>query len=230
MLTRVPVPCMYAVAPTARHPDAQPRPWLADSAGRGSRAPPAGGVPSYAREMKAATHMAKAIICILRTQLQVEEIITRLRAVELPISAISLVLLERSGVLGLVRDRDAHIHGSKAREILSGGPIGGVLGMLTQIGSVSVPGAHAHITAGPLAARMEAVAGRSGAVAESLATMGITVERAQEFERQVRQGAILLGATTTTERQLRDATAILTRHRAEDMLVSEEHAFTSIPV
>ena len=176
--------------------------------------------------------MAQAVICIIRTQLQVEEIITRLRGIGIGTGEISLVLLERNGLLGLVRDRDAHINGSKAREVAPSGPIGGVMGMLTGIGTFTISGAGVHITAGPLASRL--AGDRRGAAAigivDSLAAVGVSQVKAREFEQQVRQGGILLGVHTMLSGQIGNVTATLSKLRAEDILVSEEHAPTGVPV
>ncbi len=168
--------------------------------------------------------MSKAVICILKTQLQAETVVTRLRAAGLQTADISLVFLERSGVLGLARDRDSQLTGGRAGTAVPSGPVGGVLGMLSGIGIVTIPGAGLHITAGPMIAALSG--GSPGAVvsgvAEGLIWMGVPMTRARLFEEQVKQGHILLAIRTWHADEHQRALVVLREARAEEVSEAEE--------
>lgn len=168
--------------------------------------------------------MSKAVICLVTTQLQAEAIITRLRAAELQIADISLLLVERTGMLGLARDRDSALNGGKQQAAAASDPVGGVLGMLSGIGIVSIPGAGAHICAGPLMAALgaENTVGTPNSPAEALVRMACPPTHARRYEQMVRQGSILLAVQTLHPQEIQRATAIMLEAHADDICVSEE--------
>jgi len=175
--------------------------------------------------------MSKAVLCILKTQLQAETVVTRLRAAGLQTPDISLVFLERSGVLGLARDRDSQLTGGKASSAVPAGPVGGVLGMLSGIGIVTIPGTGLHITAGPVIAAL--CGGNKGAVvsgvAEALVRMGVPMTAARHYEEQVKQGHILLAVQAWHPAEVTRATAVLREARAEHISEAEESVHTDAP-
>ena len=174
--------------------------------------------------------MPQAVICMLKTQLQAETMITRLRAAGLQIGDISVMFLERNGVLGLARDRDSQLTGGRLSQAVPSGPVGGVLGMLSGIGIATIPGAGLHITAGPIIAAL--CGGKGGAVvstvAEALVSMGWPMTRARHYEDLVKLGNILLAVQAWQADEVAHALAVLHAAHGEDISVADELQFTGI--
>ena len=107
--------------------------------------------------------MAKSIVGIAQTNLQVERTIDELQEDALiPVSEIS-VLIPESGAkpeLGAVKMTRAR-EGASAGAI-TGGVLGGTLGLLAGIGTLTLPGLGPLIAAGPIMSTFSSIATKRG--------------------------------------------------------------------
>lgn len=118
----------------------------------------------------------------------------------------------------------AHEKNTKAPEgttagALSGGAIGGTLGLLAGIGAIAIPGVGPLIAAGPIMATL-AGAGAGGAVGVligALVGMGIPEYEAKRYEGRVKNGGILLSVHCDNSDWVDRAKDILKQTGAEDI-------------
>ncbi len=99
--------------------------------------------------------MANLLACTVRTRLQAETLLMRMRAGNVPTAAISLLFRCESGALSLARDRDSHLSARSARDVPPDGMLGGVLGGLSGVTVMHLPMAGLHVVAGPLGAALQ---------------------------------------------------------------------------
>lgn len=166
----------------------------------------------------------KAVICIAKSQIQAENIVTNLKNAGIPTSDISVLLSDRSGT------RDfAHEHNTKAPEGATiggsaGGVAGGVFGLLAGIGALAIPGVGPFIAAGPIMAALSgaAVGAAIGGVAGALVGMGIPEFEAKQYESKLKDGNILISVHTTDSDTVKRIKEIMKNGQAEDVSVTGE--------
>lgn len=129
-------------------------------------------------------------------------------------------------------DRASNVAGGTASGIATGGALGALAGLLIGIGAVTVPGVGALLVGGPLAAALgltgAAAATVSGAVTGALAGglvgaltgLGLPESEAQEYEDEIREGAILL-AINASDREV-DIVEEILRESGADKIRSLE--------
>jgi uncharacterized membrane protein len=169
--------------------------------------------------------MAKSIVGIAQTNLQVERTIDELQEDALiPVSEIS-VLIPESGAkpeLGAVKMRRAP-EGASAGAI-TGGVLGGTLGLLAGIGTLTLPGLGPLIAAGPIMAVLGGTAARAaaGGVVGALVGLGIPENEAKVYEERLKAGGHLV-AVRVQDNEIADICRhIMKRNNLDDVtLVSE---------
>jgi hypothetical protein len=102
---------------------------------------------------------------------------------------------------------------------VSGGIILGTLGGLIGLASITIPGFGLMVVAGPIAAVLTdaAAGGAVGVIAGALMGMRIPEHRAQQYEKSVREGNILISVHTQGAEALKRAMNILAVGGAEDL-------------
>jgi len=163
--------------------------------------------------------MAKAVICIAKSEEQATRIVDDLKAAGFSNNDVSVLLPDRAG------SRDfAHEHHTKAPEgaatgAVAGGVAAGVLGWLVGIGSLAIPGVGPLIAAGPIMAALGGVAagGAVGGLAGALVGFGIPEYEAKQYEGKIKNGNILISVHTDESRQRKIAEEIFDRDHATDV-------------
>jgi len=163
--------------------------------------------------------MAKAVICIAKSEEQATRIVDDLKAAGFSNNDVSVLLPDRAG------SRDfAHEHHTKAPEgaatgAVAGGVTAGVLGWLVGIGSLAIPGVGPLIAAGPIMAALGGVAagGAVGGLAGALVGLGIPEYEAKQYEGKIKNGNIMISVHTDDSRQRKIAKEIFDRDHATDV-------------
>lgn len=108
----------------------------------------------------------------------------------------------------------------------AGGVIGGLAGLLVGAGIISIPGIGAILIGGPVAAAfgltgVAAVAVSAattgliaGGVVGALIGLGLPTEQAKEYEKHIREGAILLAVQSRTRDESRQVKNIFSKNKA----------------
>lgn len=118
----------------------------------------------------------------------------------------------------------AHEKNTKAPEgtttgVLSGGAIGGTLGLLAGIGALAIPGLGPFIAAGPIMGALAGVGagGAVGGLVGALVGMGIPEYEAKRYEGHVKNGGVLLSVHCNSSEEVGRAKDILKQTGAEDI-------------
>jgi hypothetical protein len=168
----------------------------------------------------------KALVGILRTQAQGEELISELQANGFAESDVSVLFPGH----GQARDFAIAL-GSKSSlgAVLGGaalGLLGAMTGLLGGMGAMTFPGLGLLAAGGPLLAMLSGLGagGVVGAIVGGLIGLGIPELRAHAYEGKLRGGTIVLVLHTEDSRQLTVAKQIFRAAGAEDVSVTTERA------
>jgi hypothetical protein len=128
----------------------------------------------------------------------------------------------------------AHEKNTKAPEgtttgVVSGGAIGGTLGLLAGIGALAIPGVGPFIAAGPIMGALAGlgVGGAVGGLVGALVGMGIPEYEAKRYEGRVKDGGVLLSVHCDSSEEISRAKEILEQTGAQDVSSSGEKAVSS---
>lgn len=168
--------------------------------------------------------MSKAVICIVNTHAQAENIVQRLSEVGIATSDVSVLFPDITG------NRDfAYEHNTKAPEgtaigVSAGGVTGGVLGLLAGIGALAIPGVGPFIAAGPIMAALSgaAVGAAIGGIGGALIGMGIPEFEAKQYEAKLKKGNILISVHTRGGDDVGQVKDIMKELGAEDITTTSE--------
>ncbi len=154
-----------------------------------------------------------------------EDAITELKGAGYSTKDISIVMKDTVEAAKIVDKTGANVASGAVSGATTGGVVGAIAGLLIGVGAIVVPGVGALLIGGPIAAALgltgAAAVTASGAVTGALAGgllgalmgLGLPEKEAQEYEKEVRAGAILVAVPTRTEND-DVAVDILTEHGA----------------
>ncbi len=173
--------------------------------------------------------MSDAVICIAKTLVQAETIVSRLESAGVPTSDISVLMPDRAG------SRDfAYEHSTKAPEgatigSSAGGVAGGVLGLLAGIGALAIPGVGPFIAAGPIMAALSgaAVGATVGGIGGALVGLGMPEYEAKQYEAKLKDGNILISVHTHESKQAKNIKKILEDENAEAISITGEESVSN---
>jgi hypothetical protein len=168
--------------------------------------------------------MSKAVISIIKSQAQVEALVSRLESAGVSTTDISVLMPDRTG------SRDfTHEHNTKAPEGAvigggAGGVAGGVLGLLAGIGALAIPGVGPFIAAGPIMAALSgaAVGATIGGITGALIGLGMPEYEAKQYEAKLKEGNILISVHTADNDEAKRIKEILENADAQDVSITGE--------
>ena len=168
--------------------------------------------------------MNKAVIGIVQTMPQAEQIVSTLQSAGFCGQDISVLFPNKSGTKDF-----AHEHHTKAPEgavggASAGGVLGGTLGLLAGIGALAIPGLGPFIAAGPIMAALSGAAAgaAAGGVAGALVGLGIPEIEAKVYEGKIRGGNLLVAVHSAEGEMRKRATEIMKANGAEDVSTIKE--------
>lgn len=169
--------------------------------------------------------MAKSIVGVAKTNLQVERTIDELQEDALiPVSEISVVMPEEGDRPAVATEKTTKAPEAASAGALTGGVIGGTIGLLAGIGTLAIPGLGPLIAAGPIVAALggTAAGATAGGVVGALVGLGIPESEAKVYEERLKEGGYLV-AVQVNNNEVADITReIMKRNNLEDVsLVSE---------
>ena len=142
--------------------------------------------------------MSQAMIGIVSTRTDIESIVDRLRSAGFTAEDISLLMGDETAGGELAVEVHSKAPEGAAAGVATGAVLGGALGWLDGIGSLTIPGLGWLVAAGPIMAALSAAAavGGIGGIAGALIGLGIPELEAKQYEARVRQGHILISIRT----------------------------------
>ena len=169
--------------------------------------------------------MAKSIVGVAKTNLQVERTIDELQEEALlPVSEISVLMPDSSVELELGAVKTTKAPEGASAGAITGGVIGGTLGLLAGIGTLAIPGLGPFIAAGPIIAALggTAAGAAAGGVVGALVGLGIPEAEAKVYEERLKAGGYLVAVQVQNNEVADICRDIMKRNSSDDVtLVSE---------
>jgi len=168
--------------------------------------------------------MSTALFCTVESAEHAEALVTRLMRAGFSDADISVLFADPEAPIGPLIETHTKAPDTALSGAGTGGLVGGAIGWLASLGSLSIPGAGMFIAAGPIVTALSAAAvgAAIGGIAGALVGMGIPEYEAKMFESKVTQGGILVSVYADTAVECDRAQRILERTGAQDICRSEE--------
>ncbi len=167
----------------------------------------------------------KAVLGLLDTRAQAENMIDQLRVEGFLVNDISVLFPDKHGTRDFAYEQHTKAPEGAIAGVGAGGAVGGTLGLLLGLGALAIPGLGPFIAAGPiLAALSGAAAGATvGGITGALIGMGIPELEAKQYQSKVQGGNILLSVHVESGSERTRAKKVLERGGAVDIVtVGEE--------
>lgn len=167
---------------------------------------------------------SKAIVGLVSTRAQAEDILDGLGRAGIPSSDVSVLLPDEQGTRDFAHEKHSKAPEGALAGASAGGVLGGALGLMAGMGALAIPGLGPFIAAGPIMATLSgAAAGAAvGGVAGALVGMGIPEYEAKRYEAKVKDGGILLAVHSRDGDEAKAVTQLLERGGATDVSTSGE--------
>jgi hypothetical protein len=166
----------------------------------------------------------KAVFAIYPTVGQAERSVDTLLRAGFANGAISVLLPDDQSTREFAHKKDTKAPEGTTTGVLSGGVIGGALGVLAGIGAIAIPGVGPFIAAGPIMGGLAGlgVGGAVGGLIGALVGMGIPEYEAKRYEGRVKNGGVLLSVHCDTSDQIKRAKDLLKDTGGEDIATAGE--------
>ena len=165
--------------------------------------------------------MAKniAVFGIYRSRQEVEEAVQALKNSDFRATDISVLFSDNVGTKDFAVEKHTKLPEGSSAGAGTGAVIGGVLGWLTGIGVLAIPGIGPFIAAGPIVSMLAGLGagGVIGGIAGALVGMGIPEYEAKRYEGRIKEGGILLSVHSDNADWKRRAMEILKQTGAVDI-------------
>ncbi len=168
--------------------------------------------------------MSNAVICIVPTVTEAENLVSNLKASGFSNDKISALMPDKNVTKDMGHEKHSKAPEGTATGAGAGALVGGALGLLAGIGALAIPGAGPFIAAGPIMAALSGVAlGTSvGGVAGGLIGFGIPEYEAKQYEGKIKDGNILLSVHTDNRDEAKRAEEIMKANGARDIKCTME--------
>ena len=169
---------------------------------------------------------AKAVIGIVKNEMQAERILDDLRSSGFSPNDISVLFPDKSGTRDFAHEKGTKMPEGAATGATTGGLLGGTIGWLAGIGALAIPGLGPFVAAGPIMAALggAAAGATAGGVTGALIGLGIPEFEAKQYEGKLREGNLLVSVHTEDSEERKRAKKIFDGNGAEEFgTKSEEH-------
>ena len=132
---------------------------------------------------------------------------------------ISVLLQDNAGTKDFAHEKATKAPEGTTTGVITGGAIGGTLGLLAGIGALAIPGIGPFIAAGPIMGALAGVGtgGVVGGIIGALVGMGIPEFEAKRYEGRIKSGGILLSVHADSSEWVGRAKDVLKNTGAEDV-------------
>lgn len=160
-----------------------------------------------------------AVFGIYRSRQEVEEAVQALKGSDFRATDISVLFSDNVGTKDFAVEKHTKLPEGSSAGAGTGAVIGGVLGWLTGIGALVIPGVGPFIAAGPIVSLLAGLGagGVIGGLAGALVGMGIPEYEAKRFAGRIKEGGILLSVHSDNADWKKRAIEILKRTGAMDI-------------
>src|SRR5471030_353288 len=128
--------------------------------------------------------MKQAVICIVPTESQAENIVDSLRVAGFFPSDISILMPDTTGVRDMGHEKHSKAPEGTSTGAGAGAIVGGALGWLAGIGALAIPGVGPFVAAGPIMAALSgaAIGAAGGGLTGGLIGLGMPEYEAKQYE------------------------------------------------
>jgi len=170
-----------------------------------------------------------AVFGIFKTTSEADKATSRLMSAGFSNSDISLLASDIESTRELAHEKNTKAPEGTTTGAVTGGLLGGGLGLLAGIGALAIPGVGPLIAAGPIMAVLAGMGAGSavGGVVGALVGMGIPEYEAKRYEGRVKDGGILISVHCDTSDEIDRAKMVLRESGAEDVAATGEKAVSS---
>ena len=132
---------------------------------------------------------------------------------------ISVLLQDNAGTKDFAHEKETKAPEGTTTGVITGGAIGGTLGLLAGIGALAIPGLGPFIAAGPIMGTLAGLGsgGAIGGIIGALIGMGIPEYEAKRYEGRVKEGGILVSVHCDNSEWVSRAKDVLRQTGAEDV-------------
>jgi uncharacterized membrane protein len=162
----------------------------------------------------------KSVFCIAPSRAQVERITNQLTTVGFSGNDISVLFPDKAGIDDFAHEQRAKAAEGAANGAGMGSVLGGGLGWLVDIGTLTIPGVGPFVAAGPI---MVALAGApTGGITAVLVGFGMPDDQAKQYEGKICKGNVLISIDAKDGKEVDKAKEIFKREGATDISHTEE--------
>jgi len=165
-----------------------------------------------------------AVFGIYADRISVEEAVEHLRRAGFRNTDISVLFPENQGTKDFAHEKNTKAPEGATGGVLAGGITGGVLGLLTGIGALAIPGLGPLIAAGPIVAALAGAGavGTLGGIVGALIGIGIPEYEAKRYEGRIRDGSVLLSVHCDNDDWVKRAKDVLRETGGQDIASAGE--------
>jgi rhodanese-related sulfurtransferase len=157
------------------------------------------------------------------------------RAVDSLVSAgfsnqdVSVLMPDKQGSRDFATEKNTKAPEGTTTGVVSGGAIGGTLGLLAGIGALAIPGLGPFIAAGPIMATLAGlgVGGSVGGLVGALVGMGIPEYEAKRYEGRVKDGGVLVSVHCDSSEEVSRAKDVLRQAGGQDVASAGEKSVST---
>lgn len=155
---------------------------------------------------------------------EVEEAVEQFRSAGFRNTDISVLFPDNQGTKDFGHEKNTKAPEGTTTGVVAGGITGGVLGWLTGIGALAIPGLGPFLAAGPIVAALAGAGamGTLGGIVGALAGMGIPEYEAKRFEGRVREGGILVSVHCDNSDWVKRCKEVMAKTGAQDVSYTGE--------
>ncbi len=165
-----------------------------------------------------------AVFGIYPNRQAAEEAVDNLRHAGFRGPDVSVLLPDNQGTKDFAHEKNTKAPEGSTTGVVAGGITGGVLGWLTAVGVIAIPGLGPFIAAGPIVAALAGAGavGALGGIIGALVGMGIPEYEAKRYEGRIRDGGVLLSVHCDNSDWVKRAREVLHLTGAQDIGASGE--------
>jgi hypothetical protein len=165
-----------------------------------------------------------AAYAIFRSRTDAENAVDRLLAAGFRNEDVSVLLQDNTGTKDFAHEKHTKAPEGTTTGVITGGAVGGTLGLLAGIGALAIPGLGPFIAAGPIMATLAGIGsgGVVGGLIGALVGMGIPEFEAKRYEGRIKEGGILVSVHCDNSEWVGRAKTLLKETGGEDVASSGE--------
>lgn len=170
-----------------------------------------------------------AVFGVYKSGMEAEYAADALISAGFPNADISVLMPDVQGTKQFAHEKNTKAPEGTTTGAISGGAIGGTLGLLAGIGALAIPGLGPFIAAGPIMGALAGLGagGAVGGLVGALVGMGIPEYEAKRYEGRVKNGGVLLSVHCDTSDEISRAKEVLKRTNAEDISSAGEKSVST---